>query len=242
MGGISISCVENRDDKIDRAAAAVEQTARCVKVDCVYWFSNRAYPRDLSGIEAIHIQIGESFGGCFDEVNRVYLRVMPRVVATEFNLVVQSDGFATNPNAWDEKFLEYDYIGAPWPWMWGGGPNWTGPIVGNGGFSLRSRKLYRALTDMNIKWRSSDWLSDERSNIEEYYGIDYSGSKYIPEDLLISLWFRSELQQKYDVRFCPPDIANRFSVETVHSFTQRWLGRSFGFHGVAAAPYYGVTL
>ena len=30
-------------------------------------------------------------------------------------LIVQDDGFIINKNLWDEEFLSYDYIGAPWP-------------------------------------------------------------------------------------------------------------------------------
>ena len=37
---------------------------------------------------------------------------MPRVVRTDFNLIVQDHAFAVNPQAWDPLFLDYDYIGA----------------------------------------------------------------------------------------------------------------------------------
>ena len=50
-------------------------------------------------------------------------------------LVVQWDGFPTHPENWDPAFLQYDYIGAPWPQFT------DGHDVGNGGFSLRSRRL-----------------------------------------------------------------------------------------------------
>lgn len=32
----------------------------------------------------------------------------------EFILLVQNDGFIVNSNLWDDRFLDYDYIGAPW--------------------------------------------------------------------------------------------------------------------------------
>lgn len=49
-------------------------------------------------------------------------------------LVIQSDGFIVNAEAWTDEFLKYDYIGAKW---------WFEDAfnVGNGGFSLRSTKL-----------------------------------------------------------------------------------------------------
>ena len=33
----------------------------------------------------------------------------------DFVMVIQEDGYIVNPNLWDDEFLEYDYIGAPWP-------------------------------------------------------------------------------------------------------------------------------
>ena len=56
-------------------------------------------------------------------------------VATSHVLLVQWDGYVINPAAWDPAFLECDYIGAKWFW------HEDGMRVGNGGFSLRSRRL-----------------------------------------------------------------------------------------------------
>jgi len=64
-------------------------------------------------------------------------------ITTEFCLVYQEDGFICNPHLWDDAFLQYDYIGAPWR------PDAPLPNkcrssvcrVGNGGFSLRSKKF-----------------------------------------------------------------------------------------------------
>lgn len=236
---LSISCIETRN--ITKAVHAVERTAQCISADRVYWFSNSAFPKALPGIEVINILIPD-FTDFFEDINRVCLHLLPRVVTTDFNLTVQADGFAINPQAWDDQFWEYDYIGAPWPWMWGGGPYWPRPIVGNGGFSLRSRRLYQALLEVDIKWHLADWASDQRINRREYYTPGATGEKHLVEDILISLWYRDRLEADFGIRFCPPELANKFSVETVSSFTQYWLGRSFGFHGTAAALHYGVDV
>src|ERR1700687_3454326 len=47
------------------------------------------------------------------------------------------------PAAWREEFLGCDYIGAQWFW------HDDAMRVGNGGFSLRSRKLLLALQDLD---------------------------------------------------------------------------------------------
>lgn len=50
-------------------------------------------------------------------------------------MIVQWDGFPTQPDNWEQAFLDCDYIGAPWPQFS------DGHDVGNGGFSIRSRRL-----------------------------------------------------------------------------------------------------
>lgn len=238
---ISVSCVENRASFAEKAARAAVSSAFMVGAECIYWVSSVAFPENSAGIPVVHIAFPTDKSDFFEFTNFIYLELLPRVVTTDFNLCVQSDGFAVNAESWDDAFLEYDYVGAPWPWMWGGGPNWAGPIVGNGGFSLRSRKLYKTLLLLNITGETGDLLRDDRIKLREYHTIGPDGRIRIPEDLLISQWFNKQLSSM-GVKFCNPNLANQFSVETRCSFTEYWLGKSFGFHGVVAAPHYGVVL
>ena len=61
-----------------------------------------------------------------------------KFVKTKFFIVLQYDGFVLNGNCFSETFLDYDYIGAPWP-------HFDFHKVGNGGFSLRSTRLMHAV-------------------------------------------------------------------------------------------------
>ena len=238
---LSISCIETRDSHIIQAARAVERTAGCIRADCVYWFSNSPFPGSLYGVDIIHIRVPQ-FENYIDDINRICLHLMPRVVRTDFNLIVQDHAFAVNPQAWDPLFLDYDYIGAPFCGLWGGGPYWRGPIVGNGGFSLRSRKLYDALLDLRISWRLEDWLPyDDRLTNFGYYVLNNKGEKCLQEDILISVWARKVLETRFAIRFCPPELAGKFSLFESHPLTKFWVGRSFGFHGEGIASEYGVT-
>jgi hypothetical protein len=58
-------------------------------------------------------------------------------------LIIQHDGWILNPNKRIDEFTNYDYIGAPF------GNNLD--VVGNGGFSLRSKKLFESLNRLNIR-------------------------------------------------------------------------------------------
>ena len=60
---------------------------------------------------------------------------LPDYVETSHCLVTQWDGHVLDAGRWRDEFLYYDYIGASWP-QFGDGHD-----VGNGGFSLRSRRL-----------------------------------------------------------------------------------------------------
>lgn len=67
-----------------------------------------------------------------DDAFLIQWNVLPTLIKTSHFLLTQYDSWVLNPSMWLNKFLEYDYLGAPWvaykdPWK-----------VGNGGFSLRS--------------------------------------------------------------------------------------------------------
>ncbi len=88
------------------------------------------------------------------DIDRPYVRNIPPVtsvrayssfivnelhkhIQTSHCLIVQHDGWLCNPYAWRNEWLAYDYVGGNTHWT-GAGPDGVG---GNGGFSLRSRKL-----------------------------------------------------------------------------------------------------
>lgn len=62
------------------------------------------------------------------------VKKLHEIIETQHVLICQADGYGRYEQNWSEEFLEYDFIGAPFP---------TGE-VGNGGFSLRSHAFLRA--------------------------------------------------------------------------------------------------
>lgn len=109
----------------------------------------------------------------------------------DYVLVVQWDGFIIHPECWTPDFLSFDYIGAPW----------SDGVVGNSGFSIRSRRLIDALKK----------LDDD---------ITY------PCDVYICRRHRAELESKYGIVFAPVELAKKFSFEEPDPGTP-----TFGFHG-----------
>ena len=85
-------------------------------------------------------------------------------IQTEYILLVHADGFVVNPFEWRDEFLNYDYIGAPWPL-----PSddfsyrdINGKIVRVGNsVSLRSKRLLELPTKLQIPWEADHGYFNE---------------------------------------------------------------------------------
>jgi hypothetical protein len=116
--------------------------------------------------------------------------VLPRYVKTSHYLYIQWDSWVINPAAWTDLFLQYDYIGAPWP----EGVQAKLPIgcdaslnVGNGGFSLRSKRLAEEVIKHDLKFD-------------------------VLEDRALCVYYRHELEG-YGLKWPARELAHRFSAE-----------------------------
>lgn len=63
---------------------------------------------------------------------------------TSHCLVIHADGYIMNWEAWDDKWLQLDLIGASWWYK-------DNKNVGNGGFTLRSKYLQQLLPSLNVQ-------------------------------------------------------------------------------------------
>jgi hypothetical protein len=99
-------------------------------------------------------------------------------------LFINWDGFIVNPNAWSSHFLNYDYIGAPWPWM--------NHIVGNGGFCLKSKKFIKSQLEIVNKIPKYPVLNNE--------------------DLELCIMLKPYFEESGCV-YASPDIGYKFSTE-----------------------------
>ena len=131
-----------------------------------------------------------------DDYSRFVLKRLHAYIETRHVLLIQWDGYVVNPDAFEPAFLDCDYIGAKWYWFD------DTMRVGNGGFSLRSRKLLDALQDPRIESRDA-------------------------EDITIGRTFRPLLERDHGIRFASEALADRFAFEAAYP-----IGMPFGFHGL----------
>jgi Protein of unknown function (DUF5672) len=153
----------------------------------------------------------------FRSYSKFMLQDLHRYVSTSYCLVIQADGFILNPYRWQDRFLDYDYIGAPWPQELTLHPieqvlDMKKNQVGNGGFSLRSKKL-----------------------LLETAKIDFDSLKFpsFSEDLVLGHFLLDQMLSA-GIKFPQPQLAAQFSVESPSASYGQNPGTSFGFHGKEA--------
>jgi len=187
---VTLCCVDTRNP-----ALALWALQRCMAqarfADVLLFTRSQQVPAPPPGVRVIDVQVDD-----VDAYSRFMLRGLAPHVHTSHLLVAQWDGFVRDASRWDAAFLAHDYIGAPWP-----EPR-SGQSVGNGGFSLRSRRLLQALLDPDV-------------------AITH------PEDESICVVNRELLATRHGMRIAALEVARRFSYERVEPAQP-----TFGFHGL----------
>ena len=155
-----------------------------------------------------------------DDYNELIFQNLHKYFETSHCLIVQADSFVVNANLWKKEFLEYDYIGGPWPNKIQHNPEVLLHLeknpVGNGGFSLRSRKLVETTAKINFN------------------SLNFPVKA---EDVVICYYLYQEMIDS-GIRFAPPKLAAQFSMENVDNLYGQNVNSVFGFHGKHMRDYF----
>jgi hypothetical protein len=197
LPAVTLCCIDARNHAL--ALRALARSRREIRFARTLFLTDAVPPGvDLpEGIEMIPSGPIRSF----EDYSRIVLKGLYPQVATSHVLVVQWDGYVAHPELWMDEFLDWDYLGAPWPDGKGG------YSVGNGGFSLRSRKLLEALQDDRFPLLTNT------------------------EDVTICGHHRPRLESDFGIRFGPADLAKWFSFEMDARDVVAGQ-KTFGFHGL----------
>lgn len=187
---ICVDCVNHGE-----AVAAIRKSMAECDFAAVKFITDK--PFEFEGIEVFNISPLRSK----EEYSHFMIKELYKYFSTDYVLVIQADGYVLNGKSWLPEFLHYDYIGAPWTYP-------DGKNVGNGGFSIRSKKLQSALA------------------------IDDFIIATDPEDQAIGRLYRDYLIKFYKITYAPEDLADRFSYEL-----RTPIYDTFGFHGKFHKPY-----
>ena len=152
--------------------------------------------------------------------NRLIIEDLHKYFETSHCLIVQADSFVVDSNFWKDEFLEFDYIGAPWSEKVYVNSNFTLNMeknrVGNGGFSLRSRKLANATKKINF--------SSLKFPINN-------------EDVIICHYLYEQMIND-GIKFASPKLASEFSIENINNLYGQNVNSVFGFHGKHLRDYF----
>ncbi len=139
----------------------------------------------------------------YENFTKYVLKNYFKLFATKYMINFHTDGFIRNPSAWDDSFLNFDYIGAPM--------HHQGFLYcGNGGFSLRSYNFCKRVSQLYEKHES---LFSEEA-----------------EDLITSFSFNQALVFE-GFKYADINTCSNFSTEH-HSPDQSKLYTSFGMHEI----------
>ena len=125
-------------------------------------------------------------------------------IQTSHTLLVQNHAYVINPICWDNDWLQYDYIGAPWAWQENSYIANTGEHVrvGNGGFSLRSKKLLELPRNLGLPLKQEQGFWNEDGNICCYYRREFleAGIKYAPVEIAAHFSFENEVPENRGIK------------------------------------------
>lgn len=113
---------------------------------------------------------------------------MYKYIDTEFVLLVHYDGFVVNPEMWRKEFLDYDYIGSPWPLPKDDFSyrDYYGNIcrVGNS-VSIRSKKILEFPVKAKLPWEDDHGFFNEDGFLccKNKHIIEEHGMKIAPFEL-----------------------------------------------------------
>lgn len=189
-------CVIDTTSKVHLASHAICESLKQASFGAVKLLTN-----DMSQPHAVKIKPLNNIS----DYSQFCVKELHRYIDTPFCIIAQWDGYMLNSDSWTNEFLKWDYIGSPWM---------PANVNGNGGWSLRSKKLLEACFK----------LADEKDSCH-------------PEDAWVCMAHRKDLEAA-GCRFAPIELCRQWGFEgrswntkEWQSVPTKWMGQC-GFHSL----------
>lgn len=230
LENITLVAVEGVNNNIDKTIKVLNHCTKEIIFGDIVLISPKINENQLNIILSKKIRHHEIPSMDWLGYNNFILKKLYDYIKTDYCLIVQWDGFILNPNMWDDEFLKYDYIGASWDknlidqsvWVYDEVKklgNYS--LVGNGGFSLRSKKLLEISKNAkHICYQTDIYKYKKNDLLDDYITMG-------PEDAYICI-NHYDYFVKNGIKFAPTDVANKFSREGNKALKWELV---FGFHG-----------
>lgn len=161
-----------------------------------------------------YIQLGEVKD--IDTWNKAIIYELHKYVETSHALLVHGDGYVINPHLWREKWIQYDYIGAPWP-------------KPQDNYSYLDDRGHLQRVGNSVSLRSKKLMDAVARTPEDYFWSFKTKYGNTNEDGYISCHNRSYLE-RLGCKFAPLEEAIYFSKE--HELPENQGIETFAFHQV----------
>lgn len=150
---------------VGEAVSAIQKSIQQIEFERVLFLTD--IQLNVNGIEVVQIPTIKSKR----EYSEFCIKQLYKYIDTQYFMLIQADGYIIDGEMWDDRYLDYDYIGASWIFD-------NERQVGNGGASLRSKALHVILAADDM----IDVLHPEdhaicivyKFYLEEKYGIRFA--------------------------------------------------------------------
>lgn len=208
-----ITIITISDIKLDKTLQALEISCKKLKPkDAIFFTSKNLTLNSIQKKYIRHVNINAI--NTLKDYSEFIIYELYKYIKTTHALIVQWDGYIWNEKKWDNKFLDYDYIGAPFiprafDYKYSRDKDGAFYVIGNGGFSLRSKKLLESATNFKL--------------VDNKYITNFH------EDGFYCVLHRKFLESK-GYKWPEFKLAKNFAIETPLTF-EDLKDLPFGFHG-----------
>jgi len=204
---VTLLAYDTRPDKIDGTIWALQKCCERLEFFDVKLLTDiepNNLPENIKWEYAPHIND-------IDDFSLYMFKHLWRHFDTSHCLYVQDHAYVLHPELWDDSWLQYDYCGALWPIVENSYIAWGSKETvrqGNGGFSLRSKKIATIPHEHDLPLlQDQNWFNED-GNLTCYY-----------RELMLAL----------GIKYAPVEVAARFAYEN-NVPENAHIKEFFGFH------------